>query len=161
MSTTSLFRRDRVDRRGGGVLCTFAITCLLISGHILATRHSLSYCGFMFKHSVVKSSSMRCIILRSRYTSQLRYSITSKPALMACFREQQSFWQATSAHLTTPHLCREPLLARVLSRIQFKGCNPKAGVPSLPCPPSPSPPPPPSHLFPSPGPSPPLRSRAP
>ena len=62
------------------------------------SSHSVSYCGFVFKHSVMKSSSMRCIILQSRYTSQLRYSIASKPALtrwqLPCFRKQQSFFNS-------------------------------------------------------------------
>jgi len=30
------------------LLCTFTITCLLICGHVLATRHSVSYCADMW-----------------------------------------------------------------------------------------------------------------
>ena len=75
-------------------------------------RHSLIYCGFMFKHSVMTSTSLHCVIRQSHYTWQLCYSITSKPALtrwQPCFQKQQSFWRATSAHSTTPHLSRELL----------------------------------------------------
>jgi len=45
----TLFRRDRVGRRGGGTRCTSAINCKPPSGRGRATRLSSSSCGCSFK----------------------------------------------------------------------------------------------------------------